>query len=160
MGKTLLSDFYRTLFRNMEPFLDETAVVDPDGRKTTFRGFIDAVGRMEALLKTGGALPGDRIALCLPRRMEYFAAHMACIRLGCSSVALDPSHPEARRREILEDCTPRMVVDEAFLSHMDDVEPIDEVAEVPDDFECLVIYTSGSTGRPKGVSMSRRIWTE
>src|SRR5262245_12044834 len=69
-----------------------------------------------AIIAQSGA-PGDRIAILMQHDAPAIAAVLAVWRAGHIVVALNPVHPLARLRELIEDCEPSViVVDSSFRS--------------------------------------------
>jgi amino acid adenylation domain-containing protein len=117
--------------------------------------------------------PGQRVAVCVERSLELAVALLGTLKAGCSYVPLDPTHPAARLRRIVEDAgvtailsdgsaDPAMVpagmtvVDMRELLAADDLPDSPPSAVVKPDETAYVIYTSGSTGTPKGVAVTHR----
>ncbi|MFJ5216809.1 amino acid adenylation domain-containing protein [Streptomyces sp. NPDC088354] len=127
------------------------------------------------LLRGRGVRPGDRVAICLDRGIDLFAAMWGVLKAGGAYVPLDPDYPRDRLRYMLDDSRPVALVtrldlpgtpqapegtavlaldrDAALVDAAPDGDPLP--AAGPDD-PAYVIYTSGSTGRPKGVRVTHR----
>ncbi len=115
--------------------------------------------------------PGRPVAVLMDKRLGLFAAMMGVLKSTMIYVPVDVAYPEERRRAILEDVQPALVVGngpprcevtDSGLPFLDlgDVAgdaPCENpgVAITADDLGCIV-YTSGSTGRPKGVTQNHR----
>ncbi|HEY5339568.1 MAG TPA: amino acid adenylation domain-containing protein, partial [Candidatus Aquilonibacter sp.] len=120
--------------------------------------------------RVGG--PGVRIAVCVERSPDLLVALLGALAAGCSYVPLDPAHPSARLKHIMEDAGVTALIwdgaaDRAIVP--DGIEIIDlqasakaiaasseakpAIAVAPAD-PAYAIYTSGSTGEPKGVEIS------
>jgi amino acid adenylation domain-containing protein len=126
-----------------------------------------------ALLQRVGG-PGRRIAVCLERSPELLVTLLATLCAGCSYVPLDPVHPPARLRRILEDAQVAAVVSDGSLgiatvpsgAELIDLRVAAEAIGAASAAEPAVlasaedpayaIYTSGSTGEPKGVEVTHR----
>ena len=120
-------------------------------------------------LTESGIGRGDRVAVCMPRSLEVLAALLGTLRAGAAFCPLDPGHPEARKRALLDDLQPAAVLvaepdtigdGVAVGFELIDVAALDsggaEAATEPvraDDLAYL-IYTSGSSGRPKAAMLS------
>lgn len=119
-------------------------------------------------LKSAGVVPGDLVALCVPRSTDCVVGALGILSAGAGYVALDPRQPDARLRFAVQDSSARALV--AFpdvAARLDWVDPIEPPRTVgaPVDGEVViaetlstrptdaayVVYTSGSTGEPKGV---------
>jgi amino acid adenylation domain-containing protein len=128
-----------------------------------------AINRLaHAILRRSGALE-DRVAILMQHDTPAIAAVVSVIKAGRIAAALNPTHPVARLRELMEDIEPTLIITD--IVHLDLASEIagpacavirfeDESGQGPDHNPSLVIgadqtaclvYTSGSTGRPKGV---------
>jgi amino acid adenylation domain-containing protein len=158
-----------------------TAAARPDAVAVRFGDDVLTYGALERrvnqmanhlLGRIGG--PGHRVAVCLDRSLDLVVALLATLSAGCSYVPLDPAHPPARLRHIMEDAlvaalicdgsaeaasvpTGVEVIDlrdaAGAISTTSEAEP-PVVASARD--VAYVIYTSGSTGEPKGVEVTHR----
>lgn len=126
----------------------------------------DAVARR---LQALGVRPGVFVAVCLERSAAMVVLLLAVFKAGGSYVALDPTHPPARLRWILDDVGPSFTVaseslrlavpsSDVPLVTAEDLmvqsgEPASGAPLPPGDPDRLafVTYTSGTSGRPKGV---------
>ncbi len=61
-------------------------------RRVTFRAFRETVDRLARGLAALGIGRGDKVAIWLPNRPEWFFAQHACARLGAVVVALNPRY--------------------------------------------------------------------
>ncbi|WP_347652348.1 amino acid adenylation domain-containing protein [Plantactinospora sp. B5E13] len=150
---------------------DTVALVDGTGTSTAGE-VLAAAGALAARLRAAGAGPGQRVAVCLRRGRPLPVALLAVAASGAAYVPLDPDHPPARTRLVLDDSAPVAVVTEPGLRDRlgAGTVPVFEVTGAdlrsstasfppcpagPDD-PVYAIYTSGSTGRPKGALNSHR----
>lgn len=108
---------------------------------------------------TRGVRPGSVVALHLPRGPLAIACMLACFRLGCAYVPIDPDLPPGRKALIADDCGAAVVAcDRAAPEIAATPVLVSEAMSSPEmrapsrrvDFAYL-LYTSGSSGRPKGV---------
>ncbi|WP_261560651.1 AMP-binding protein, partial [Frankia tisae] len=149
-----------------------TAVRDGDvsWTYTELERHADVLG---ARLLAVGVTPGDRVAICLPRGRDAYAAVLAVWRAGAAYVPLDPQYPADRLRYMLADSGAAVVVTRPGTwpgeraDTVVDVTVVDvtgntaSAAPLParrlpwpqtaPTAAAYVIYTSGTTGRPKGV---------
>ena len=144
-------------------------------RSWTYRELDDAANRFAHLLAGQGAGPGERVALLFTRCAEAIVAILAVLKTGAAYVPMDPAHPDARIRFMLDDAAPIAAITTAGLRpRLDgsDVVVIDVddpridsqpstalPAPAADDIAYL-IYTSGTTGVPKGVAITHRNVTQ
>ncbi len=130
-----------------------------------------------------GVLPGDLVAVCLPRDADLVVSMLAIQCAGAAYVPLDPQYPTERLRGILEDAMPKAFIGDRaahgqVAACLADAQvllvdaPCDSVRFGPESLDpgmlkpalpdvggdalAYVIYTSGSTGRPKGVGIAHR----
>ncbi|HEV7897277.1 MAG TPA: AMP-binding protein [Planosporangium sp.] len=105
--------------------------------------------RAAGALTKAGLVPGDRVALLVTPSAGLLAAVLGSLRTGVIPVVLDAGLPAAERAELLGDCRPALVVDDAAGLDRLLAEPEAELAPVP--LGRPMHYTSGTTGRRKGV---------
>ncbi|WP_052744892.1 non-ribosomal peptide synthetase [Micromonospora sp. HK10] len=143
---------------------DATALVDK-GESLTYAELERAVEALAARLSGEGVGPESRVGVYLPRGAAAVCALLAVGRLGACYVTLDPDHPAARTRLIIDEAGIRTVVTATEHASrvaalgitplcVDTVSDDGTRAALPElhaDLAAYVMYTSGSTGRPKGV---------
>ncbi|MEU0146242.1 amino acid adenylation domain-containing protein [Streptomyces sp. NPDC006288] len=123
-------------------------------------------------LRAQGVSTESLVVVCLPRSVELLVSFLAVLKAGGAYVPLSPGDPDQRRRHIVEDAQPTVVITDA--DHRGDEEFAGSTAlcveqlpawveaagpaerndldeEVRPEQLAYVIYTSGSSGRPKGV---------
>lgn len=127
------------------------------------------------LLRQMGGTGAERlVGVAVERSLDMLVAMIAVLKAGCAYVPLDPSHPPARLRYILEDAhVSALITDQAAADiSVSDRTPVIHLtrdaaaiaaaaaqapaASTSGDSLAYAIYTSGSTGRPKGVEVSHR----
>ncbi|MBT2382946.1 non-ribosomal peptide synthetase [Streptomyces sp. ISL-11] len=149
----------------------------------TYRDLLERAGLLATGLVARGVLPGDRVALLLPRGAAQVEAMLAVLLAGAAYLPLDPALPEGRKEFILADSGARWVivpdgpdgwpepaaVPAAFTgevvapaglaaagAHDPSAGPGPSLPVVGPDSPAYCIYTSGTTGRPKGVVLTHR----
>jgi amino acid adenylation domain-containing protein len=119
-----------------------------------------------------GVRPGQIVSYLMERSERVPVTQLAVLKAGGAFLGIDPTHPEARSRFVLEDARPVLLVvdghDQGLRTEAPEWLPVlalDAEPEPSDDGEgsadllpaagaddpAYVIYTSGSTGTPKGV---------
>ncbi|MFE9252359.1 amino acid adenylation domain-containing protein [Streptomyces sp. NPDC007088] len=139
--------------RQVAAFPDHPAV--QDGAETLSYAELDLrANRLAHLLRERGALPGEIVALRLPRSADLVVAVLATLKAGAAYLPVDPDYPAERVAFMLDDARP--VCELTPGSFPVPVALPDEEPVVPRHLKdaAYVIYTSGSTGRPKGVVVS------
>lgn len=81
----------RVLADRAKRYGDKPAVVF-EGQRYTYREFAAFVGRYAALLRKMGIKKGDRVALQLPKGMEFIFFHLAALSLGAVTLPLNTAY--------------------------------------------------------------------
>ena len=157
-----------SLARAARYYPEHTAVATA-GRRSTYRGLHDRVGRIAALLSEHGFKTGDRLAILLPNEPDYLEWIYACAWVGVIAVPLNIRLSVREIDHILADAAPRGLIRHSSLpvptvqppfQLVADQNPLDLPADsYPEpiydpDALLVLIYTSGTTGRPKGVMLT------
>jgi len=152
----------------VEPEADALIV---DGHTYSYAELNARANRLAHHLIAGGAGPGTRIGVALPRSLDLLVSLYAVIKTGAAYVPLDLGYPRERIAYMVEDAAPRYVLsstkaaealpESAPILRLDELDLTGYPAENPTNADrvtaltpgdaAYVIYTSGSTGRPKGV---------
>ncbi|MGX1849634.1 amino acid adenylation domain-containing protein [Streptomyces sp. NPDC055299] len=124
-----------------------------------------------------GVGPGQLVGYAVERSERVPVIQLAVLKAGGAFLGIDPTHPAARGRAVLEDARPVLLVVDGhahgLLPEGGEGLPVlalDNAPEQPDDGgaaadlppsagpadPAYVIYTSGSTGTPKGVVVEHR----
>lgn len=148
-------------------------------RALTYADLDRCSSALASRLRQSGASLGQRVGICLDRTVDVVVAVLAVFKSGAAYVPLDPTYPQQRLDDMLQDSRISCVLtDRASATRMTgsiapplvlmlvDAEPLPsehddthhaawDVARSPDSI-AYVIYTSGSTGRPKGCVVTDR----
>ncbi|CAN5785561.1 non-ribosomal peptide synthetase [soil metagenome] len=118
--------------------------------------------------------PMSPVAVLLPQGIEAVAAQLGILKAGGCYVPLDPRHPIARLREVVQHSDVGLLITNGRLADLaasviGDTGAVIDVEEAQADGQgrtalpgvgpdslAYIYYTSGSTGRPKGVVDTHR----
>lgn len=166
---------------SIDGWFAECVVRTPDAPAVTFGPVtltyqqLDRVtDSLAARLQELGVRPDRLVAIVSERTLSTIVAMLAIVKSGGAYLALDPAHPAARMRTILEEAKPLALLTEASADDPTGLGiPVVIVAEhLGDDVRdvatrdvriaggagpenlAYVVYTSGSTGRPKGICVT------
>ncbi len=160
------------------------AVRVPGTDPLSYQGLGALSARVRDRLRALGVVPGDRVAIHLPKSADAVATMLGVWRAGGAYVPVDPTSPAWRAAYIMNDCAVRVaVVDRSFLPALEPelaslgAAPALLVLDEPGNGSALdravgtvaagvdaadpapealayILYTSGSTGKPKGVMIA------
>jgi amino acid adenylation domain-containing protein len=145
---------------------DAPAVIFGD-QSLSYASLHSQAGRLARVLSERGVGPDSVVAVSVPRSLELMVALVAVQLAGAAYLPVEPEHPVARRRALLDDARPAIGITVFSVEPAGSVEwlvldslelpaePLPPVAPQADQL-AYVIYTSGSTGRPKGVGVTHR----
>lgn len=146
---------------------DHTAIIDNE-EKISYSEFLKLVDNISHyLLKVN---PQIRVAVDIRQGIYAYATIIAVLQIGGTYCPLHPEAPDDRKRQILDEFKPDVLIRDKELS--EDMRGRYTVANTSDimkggaprpveiiydpESTIYVIYTSGSTGTPKGVMISRK----
>ncbi|MEL6427724.1 MAG: amino acid adenylation domain-containing protein [Planctomycetota bacterium] len=158
---------------------ETTAVAEADGarRALTYRELEARTAAVAAAVTAGlaDAGPGGsadrRVALLVPRSLDFVVAVLGVLRAGASYVPIEVGAPPLRTARILDAAAPRLaivdgearrtlaggvptlVLEGSVVAPAEPSAPGSWRAPRPAD-EAYVVFTSGSTGAPKGVRVA------
>ena len=126
--------------------------VDYEGMTLTYQQLDTLSDRVASCLQQK-QLASKTVGVCMERSPEWIISLFGILKARAIYVPLDLSHPERRRKEIIDDCDIQYVITstEALLAKNDASVAVAQRPS-PNDFAWL-LYTSGTTGKPKGVPM-------
>jgi malonyl-CoA/methylmalonyl-CoA synthetase len=153
-------------------------------QQVTYTQLEERIRQTAGYLQGLGVQPGDRIALQLPKCLEFIFLHLATLHLGAISLPLNSAYPPEETAYFLRDSGARLYfatesaaerlkpvlaglpelqecifLDPAnplqFGSRLSQVSPVPELPPAPNSNDtAVIIYTSGTTGRPKGAEIT------
>jgi crotonobetaine/carnitine-CoA ligase len=147
----------------------ERSFLRTGARDYTYAQFDDWVRVVAARLAERGVSPGDHVAIVLGSTPIHLAILAGLTLRGAVAVPLDPTHPVAELRELIErggagsviaDGVSRLpeALDVAALAaqpNEDDARATPEPDVAPTD-PWAILFTSGSTSKPRGVIVPQR----
>jgi len=146
----------------------EAVALIAGGREVGYAKLDSLACRLASLLRSLGAGPEVRVAVCLERSVAMVAAVLAVWKAGGAFVALDPDLPPERAAAVLVDSGAAVLLTRELLRGRfpsftqavlcldgdrvpESGPPASFDGSLDPDTLAYVVYTSGSTGRPKGV---------
>jgi amino acid adenylation domain-containing protein len=171
---------YVELFERQVELHSQRSAASCQGDCWTYARLNARANRIAHELLAAGIAPDDRVAIWLPRGLEFLASVLGILKAGAGYVPLDPLHPEQRVAAILRSSRARAVVTcDSFADRLTALLPelgpeirpamlrVDAILgedtsqsnpNIPSHPHqaAYVIYTSGSTGTPKGALIDRR----
>ncbi|MCS5597863.1 MAG: non-ribosomal peptide synthetase [Alphaproteobacteria bacterium] len=98
---------------------------------------------------------GDLVAIGVRKSAEYISAMLGCWLIGAAFMPLDPELPPDRRDFILNEASPKYILDAQNIAEaLNQTDISTKLTSYEPENLAYVIFTSGSTGKPKGVMVS------
>ena len=174
------------LARQAAAFGDRIALSMVEHEDTlTYRQLDDQVSKLASGLQKLGVAAQDRVAVCLPNRIEYPVTWLALARMGAVAVPVNTAYTPGETESILRDTGTRYLILDSSQDGPPGIPPNNIVwvgksslteghsweqlvaagdsfftpeREVISDDLLTIQYTSGTTGMPKGCMQPHRFW--
>ena len=144
-----------------------TAILEK-GQETTYGDLLIQAQKIAAYLHQERVTTESLVGLHIRKSKDYVAALLGVWLAGAAFIPIDPDLPLERKKYIVADSRPHMILSEITFSDiflgtttivMKDIPELTLPAHLPitqPEQLAYVIYTSGSTGEPKGVMVEHR----
>jgi len=157
-------------------YTDKPAIIF-EGKVWTYRDFYDQVQHYASILDRLKIKKGDRVAVQLPKSIEFLFLHFAILSIGAIALPLNPDYRPEEISYFLTDSGSSLFVTtsdryakvQAAIAHLLELQVLfpenlltfPEIEFVPeyaarDNDVAMICYTSGTTGRSKGAAISHR----
>jgi amino acid adenylation domain-containing protein len=175
-GAVPLEAAFPQLFERQAALHPERTAAFCDGRRLTYAELDSRANGLARRLLAQGLPPEGLVALLGERGLDFLIAILGVFKAGGAYLPLDPHHPPARIRQVLEQSRcPLLLAAESLLPLA--LEAVEELASAPAVLAleeatqeaaaglppragashlAYVIFTSGSTGVPKGAMVVHR----
>jgi amino acid adenylation domain-containing protein len=166
------------VFEDQAALRPEAAAIDAWDGQFTYRQLDEAAGRLAYhLVHSCGVEVEDLVHVCFDKSAYYLVAILAINKAGAAFVPLDPSHPAAHKRGIVQQTRARLAlvsesnvascadlglqvleINAAFTQELAAATEADKALkiDISPSNAAYVLFTSGSTGKPKGFVMEHR----
>ena len=107
------------------------------------------------LIKEKNCKKQEKVLVYGHKEIYMIASFLACAFAGLTYVPVDITIPDGRKKKIIEQVNPKIIIDKEIENIMDR-ENYKEISKIDmkDENIFYIIFTSGSTGEPKGVQIT------
>lgn len=129
--------FLNSFDENVHRYPEKVALefIDPPLQRLTYAELNELVDRTASYLQALGLQPGDRVAIQLPKCLEFVLIHMATIRSGAICLPLNLAYPPDELKYFLEDSAAKLFF--ALESSKEKTQSI--LPELPELRECVFL---------------------
>ncbi len=166
----------QVLSESCKRYKNKTAILFED-RAYRFSEVDEEIRKRAAWLQKKGVRKGDRIALQLPKGMEFIFLHLAVLSTGAILLPLNPDYsPEEIAYYLSDSGSTHFITDTARFKRngnaLEEMKGLEihllggeweeggvndpRIYPAQDDDVAMLIYTSGTTGKPKGAMITHR----
>ncbi|EKJ68473.1 NPS16 [Fusarium pseudograminearum CS3096] len=144
----------------------------------TYNELDDAAEKLTLQLLSKGVRTGDFVPFSFEKSVWMVVAVLAILKAGAAFVAVDPSQPEPRAKEIISQINARLIVtspsqskrftqmglnvlqvSQSTTEEDDNTHQFRQLPRVLPNDPAVCIFTSGSTGKPKGIVVQHQALT-
>lgn len=154
LGRTVELDPWLARAAALRP--DHPALIDADGRSTTYAQLHARALDAAAALAAQGVEAGDRVALELPPGVAFVTALHAALMLGAAVVPVDPRLAPAE--QAARTAGAKLTVGEPLARPAGAADP-PTGDRLDQDAVATVVHTSGTSAAPKPVTLTVGNWT-
>ena len=141
--------------RQAELHPDAKAVQDAEGWMS-YRELDEVSNRLAQALIDKGVLPGEFVAVKMPRVKEFLAAVLGVMKAGAAYIPVDPEYPQERIQYIIQNSEAKQVLTPELMRQLVERAASEPVNLTSPEGLAYMIYTSGSTGKPKGTMLPHK----
>ncbi len=131
-----------------------------EGSAITYAELARQIGEIKDSIFQRGLMPGERVALCLPNRLDYLVWFLGIIHAGLVASPINPRLIDSERRQMLKALRPVLIIEEKAGVLSWKKKPDHKDAYDGEDDLFYIGYTSGTTGIPKGIRRTHKSWVD
>ncbi|MDR0959599.1 MAG: amino acid adenylation domain-containing protein [Propionibacteriaceae bacterium] len=90
--------------------LPDHVALDDGVERLTYEQWCRRAARIARVLVGAGIKPGERVGIAVPHSAAWYVAWLGVVLTGGAWIPLDPAHPAARNRLIIDDADPRVIL--------------------------------------------------